>query len=325
MCLSRALGLTSSARRNFDKTYDYWWGEGDTIITSSCTSRRFRFTVSAGVGGSDVKYSLRRWPFTLNCFLDLRSEIGKSKDWPKVGRPDRTETVDPRKWTWPISVQIRSSLHQAFGLGPKGKIRLWPVDRKSITPEIPKSSTPLSLFFKKISLFLKKFAFQQAKILSGSATVGRFTPNGCLHLNGHPLHHHHPQNLHPFLHLLSRCRSRQRRQRHVRFLRHHVHFLSLCLLLARSYLSLGTDHRQEWPPEELTPPSAKESHTSPSSPSEILGSVEASKGNFIGSVEKVRKRQARGLFARCLHYPTDSQLLQGIFAFKEFLLLYEKS
>ena len=46
--------------------------------------------------------------------------LGKSKDRPKVGRPDRTETVGPRKWTGPVSVQILSGLRQAFGLGPKG-------------------------------------------------------------------------------------------------------------------------------------------------------------------------------------------------------------
>ena len=48
--------------------------------------------------------------------------LGKSKDHPKVGRLDRTETVGPRKWIGPVSVQIRSGLRQAFGLGPKGKI-----------------------------------------------------------------------------------------------------------------------------------------------------------------------------------------------------------
>ena len=48
--------------------------------------------------------------------------LGKSKDRPKVGRPDRTETVGPRKWTVPVSVQIRSGPLQAFGLGPKGEM-----------------------------------------------------------------------------------------------------------------------------------------------------------------------------------------------------------
>ena len=57
--------------------------------------------------------------------------IGKSKDRPKVGRPDRTETAGPRKFVGPVSVQIRSGLLQAFSLGPKGEIRLWPVDRNS--------------------------------------------------------------------------------------------------------------------------------------------------------------------------------------------------
>ena len=66
--------------------------------------------------------------------------VGKSKDRPKVGRLDRTETVGPRKWTGPVSVQIRSGLGQAFGLGPKAKIR------KSKNPTIrfqnPKSENP---------------------------------------------------------------------------------------------------------------------------------------------------------------------------------------
>ena len=33
------------------------------------------FTVSAGAGGSDVRYSLRQLPFTLNCLQDLMSEM----------------------------------------------------------------------------------------------------------------------------------------------------------------------------------------------------------------------------------------------------------
>ena len=48
--------------------------------------------------------------------------VGKSKDRPKVGRPDRIETVGPTKWAGPVSVQLRSGPLQAFGLGPKGEI-----------------------------------------------------------------------------------------------------------------------------------------------------------------------------------------------------------
>ena len=65
--------------------------------------------------------SSRRWSERLQ--HRRRRQLGKSKDRPKVGRPDRTETVGPRKWTGPVSVQIRSGLGQAFGLGPKAKIR----------------------------------------------------------------------------------------------------------------------------------------------------------------------------------------------------------
>ena len=41
--------------------------------------------------------------------------VGKSKD--------RTETVGPKKWVGPVSVQLQSGPRQAFGLGPKGEIR----------------------------------------------------------------------------------------------------------------------------------------------------------------------------------------------------------
>ena len=34
-CLPRALSLTSSARLNKNKTYDYWWVEGDTVTSLS--------------------------------------------------------------------------------------------------------------------------------------------------------------------------------------------------------------------------------------------------------------------------------------------------
>ena len=50
-------------------------------------------------------------------------KLGKSKDQPKVGRPDRTKTVGPTKWIEPVSVQLRSGPLQAFGLGLKGEIR----------------------------------------------------------------------------------------------------------------------------------------------------------------------------------------------------------
>ena len=38
-------------------------------------SGRCRFILYAGAGGSDVRYGLRRWPFTLNCRSDLMSEM----------------------------------------------------------------------------------------------------------------------------------------------------------------------------------------------------------------------------------------------------------
>ena len=34
--------------------------------------------------------------------------IGKGKDRPNVGQPDRTETVGPTKWARSVSVQFRS-------------------------------------------------------------------------------------------------------------------------------------------------------------------------------------------------------------------------
>ena len=46
-------------------------------------------------------------------------QVGKAKDRPSVGQPDRTETVGPTKWDRPVSVQFRSGPDFLFGLGPK--------------------------------------------------------------------------------------------------------------------------------------------------------------------------------------------------------------
>ena len=66
--------------------------------------------------------------------------VGKSKDRPKVGRPDRTEIVGPKKWAGPVSVQLRSGPRQAFGLGPKGEIC------PSLLPSTSAWKNPMILF-----------------------------------------------------------------------------------------------------------------------------------------------------------------------------------
>ena len=65
----------SSANHKPNQTYDYRWGDGDSVVTSLCTSGRCRFTISTSAYGYYVMYGLRQWSFTLICRPDLMSEM----------------------------------------------------------------------------------------------------------------------------------------------------------------------------------------------------------------------------------------------------------
>ena len=86
-------------------------GYCSTHRAGTCVARARRF--SRGGGGKQHMFA------HLSHYCSTCRDVRKAKDQPTVGQPDQIETVGPKKWAGPVSVQLWFGPHSLFGLGPK--------------------------------------------------------------------------------------------------------------------------------------------------------------------------------------------------------------